>query len=182
MVLPGSRPRDGMTPVHDRTVFAWMPPSRRDDDVNASASTRTIVLSTRSVAFMLAPCFALAVTPAAAQTYPTKPVRYVVPFPAGGSPDIIARLITERFTKMWGQQVLVENRAGAGGTVGAAYRGEVGARRLHALPVQHRFERDRAVALREDAVRPPARLRADLAHRARRRTCSSCIRRCRRRR
>jgi tripartite-type tricarboxylate transporter receptor subunit TctC len=57
----------------------------------------------------------------AAQTWPAKPVRYVVPFPAGGSPDIIARLITERFTKIWGQQVLVENRTGAGGTVGAAY-------------------------------------------------------------
>jgi tripartite-type tricarboxylate transporter receptor subunit TctC len=56
-----------------------------------------------------------------AQTYPAKPVRYVVPFPAGGSPDIIARLITERYSRMWGQQVLVENRPGAGGTVGAAY-------------------------------------------------------------
>lgn len=56
-----------------------------------------------------------------AQTYPTKPVRYIVPFPAGGSPDIIARLISERFTKMWGQQVLVDNRTGAGGTVGAAF-------------------------------------------------------------
>src|SRR5687768_8039592 len=55
-----------------------------------------------------------------AQTWPTKPVRYVVPFPAGASPDIIARLITERFSKMWGQQVLVDNRSGAGGTVGAS--------------------------------------------------------------
>jgi tripartite-type tricarboxylate transporter receptor subunit TctC len=64
---------------------------------------------------------ALATTGSTAQIYPAKPVRYVVPFPAGGSPDIIARLITERFTKMWGQQVLVENRTGAGGTVGAAY-------------------------------------------------------------
>lgn len=71
--------------------------------------------------------FALAIAlwllpgPATAQTYPTKPVRYIVPFPAGGSPDIIARLITERFSKMWGHQVLVDNRAGAGGTVGAAF-------------------------------------------------------------
>ena len=55
-----------------------------------------------------------------AQTFPTKPVRYIVPFPAGASPDLIARLITERFSKMWGQQVLVDNRSGAGGTVGAA--------------------------------------------------------------
>ena len=56
-----------------------------------------------------------------AQAYPTKPVRYIVPFPAGGSPDIIARLITERFSRMWGQQLLVDNRPGAGGTVGAAF-------------------------------------------------------------
>jgi tripartite-type tricarboxylate transporter receptor subunit TctC len=56
-----------------------------------------------------------------AQSYPAKPVRYVVPFPAGASPDIIARLITDRLSRMWGQQVPVENRAGAGGTVGAAF-------------------------------------------------------------
>jgi tripartite-type tricarboxylate transporter receptor subunit TctC len=58
---------------------------------------------------------------ATAQPYPTKPVRYVVPFPAGASPDIIARLVTERFSRMWGQQVIVDNRSGAGGTVGAAF-------------------------------------------------------------
>jgi tripartite-type tricarboxylate transporter receptor subunit TctC len=56
-----------------------------------------------------------------AQSYPVKPVRYVVPFPAGASPDIVARLLTERLSRMWGQQVLVDNRAGAGGTVGAAF-------------------------------------------------------------
>jgi tripartite-type tricarboxylate transporter receptor subunit TctC len=56
-----------------------------------------------------------------AQGYPAKPVRYIVPFPAGASPDIIARLVTERLSRIWGQQVLVDNRSGAGGTVGAAY-------------------------------------------------------------
>jgi tripartite-type tricarboxylate transporter receptor subunit TctC len=59
--------------------------------------------------------------PASAQSYPVKPVRYVVPFPPGGSPDIIARVISDRFSRMWGQQVLVENRSGAGGTLGAAF-------------------------------------------------------------
>jgi len=62
-----------------------------------------------------------------AQTYPAKPVRYVVPFPAGASPDIVARMITERFSRMWGQQVLVDNRSGAGGTVGAAYAAKAAA-------------------------------------------------------
>ena len=56
-----------------------------------------------------------------AQSYPAKPVRYVVPFPAGASPDIVARLLTERLSRMWSQQVLVDNRSGAGGTVGAAF-------------------------------------------------------------
>jgi tripartite-type tricarboxylate transporter receptor subunit TctC len=53
--------------------------------------------------------------------YPSKPVRYVVPFPAGASPDIVARIITERLSRMWGTQLLVENRSGAGGTLGAAF-------------------------------------------------------------
>lgn len=58
---------------------------------------------------------------ATAQGYPAKPVRYVVPFPAGGSPDIVARALAERLGKIWGQQVIVDNRSGAGGTVGAAF-------------------------------------------------------------
>ena len=75
-----------------------------------------------SALVIAAACTALSLSaPSWAQSYPLKPVRYVVPFPAGASPDIVARLLTERFSRMWGQQVLVENRSGAGGTVGAAY-------------------------------------------------------------
>jgi tripartite-type tricarboxylate transporter receptor subunit TctC len=55
-----------------------------------------------------------------AQAYPVKPVRYLVPFPAGGSPDIVARLLGERLNRIWGQPVVIENRGGAGGTVAAA--------------------------------------------------------------
>lgn len=56
---------------------------------------------------------------APAQPYPAKPVRYIVPFPAGASPDIVGRLMGDRLSRIWGQQVVVDNRAGAGGTVGA---------------------------------------------------------------
>ncbi|HYD57112.1 MAG TPA: tripartite tricarboxylate transporter substrate binding protein [Burkholderiales bacterium] len=56
---------------------------------------------------------------AAAQSFPNKAVRVVVPFPAGGAADSIARIVTERMSNKWGQPVLVENRAGAGGNVGA---------------------------------------------------------------
>lgn len=64
---------------------------------------------------------ALAAGHALAQAYPSKPVRYIVPFPAGGSPDLVARLLAERLGRLWNQQVIVDNRSGAGGTVGAAY-------------------------------------------------------------
>lgn len=56
---------------------------------------------------------------ATAQTYPTKPVRYIVPFPAGGSPDLVGRLLSDRLSKLWLQQVVVDNRSGAGGTLAA---------------------------------------------------------------
>lgn len=59
--------------------------------------------------------------PASAQTFPTKPVRYVVPFGPGGSPDIVGRLIADRLTRMWGQQVIVDNRVGVAGVMGTAY-------------------------------------------------------------
>ncbi|MFN3348011.1 Bug family tripartite tricarboxylate transporter substrate binding protein [Pseudorhodoplanes sp.] len=56
----------------------------------------------------------------AAQNWPDKPIRFIVTQAAGGTPDIIARLIAERFGKALGQQVVVENRPGAGNTIGAA--------------------------------------------------------------
>jgi len=63
--------------------------------------------------------FALSST-AHAQTWPQKPVRFIVPFPPGGATDISARLLSQKLNEMWGQQVVIENRGGAGGGVGAA--------------------------------------------------------------
>ena len=62
-----------------------------------------------------------ATSPRSGQDFPTKPVRYVIPFPAGSSNDIVGRLLTERMTRLWGQQVIVDNRVGAAGTIGAAF-------------------------------------------------------------
>src|SRR5258707_4522169 len=65
-------------------------------------------------------CAALLAAPAAlAQTYPQKPIRYIVPFPAGGIADVFARIIGGRIAEAWGQAVVVENRAGASGNIGA---------------------------------------------------------------
>lgn len=58
---------------------------------------------------------------AANGAFPTKPVTLVVPNPPGGASDVMARLIGTGLSQMWGQPVVVENRAGAGGSIGAEY-------------------------------------------------------------
>jgi tripartite-type tricarboxylate transporter receptor subunit TctC len=64
--------------------------------------------------------FLLSITSAVtlAQDYPTKPVRMIEPFGAGGGPDIIARAISPKLSELWGQPVTVENHPGAGATAG----------------------------------------------------------------
>lgn len=59
-------------------------------------------------------------TAAAAQSWPQKQVRFIVPFAAGGATDIPARMLAEKLSQAWGQPVIVENRPGAGGSLGAA--------------------------------------------------------------
>lgn len=63
----------------------------------------------------------LAAAPVAAQNYPNKPIHIIVTFTPGGAPDILARLLADRLAAVWGQQVIVDNKPGAGGNIGADF-------------------------------------------------------------
>ncbi len=81
---------------------------------------------TRSVVLfcLVAAASALTAPVLAQQPYPTKPIRLILPFPPGGSTDIVARLIGQKLTESWGVPVLIDNRPGAGGNIA----GEVAAK------------------------------------------------------
>ena len=78
--------------------------------------TRPFTLATMAV---LSLCAALLMTPAAAQDFPSKPVRLVVGFPPGGLADILARVLADKLPVVWNQPVVVENRPGASGVIAA---------------------------------------------------------------
>ncbi|HWD23195.1 MAG TPA: tripartite tricarboxylate transporter substrate binding protein [Burkholderiales bacterium] len=73
----------------------------------------------KSIFIIACALLAAAGVPANAQTFPAKPVRLVVPFPPGGPADGLGRLLAEKLKQSWGESVIVENRGGAGGNIGA---------------------------------------------------------------
>lgn len=77
----------------------------------------------RLAAFALCGFVALAVTaqaqPAKPAPYPSKPLRWIIPFPPGGATDLLGRFVAQRLSETWGQPVVVENRSGASGTIGS---------------------------------------------------------------
>ena len=90
----------------------------------ASSTLRQLRLAVKvigawaGIALPLLFCIPLA---AQSQTFPSKPIRLVVPFAAGGGNDLLARIISQKFLEKWGQPVIVDNRPGAGGNVGADF-------------------------------------------------------------
>ncbi len=84
------------------------------------------------------------------QGYPTKPVRMIEPFGAGGGPDLMARAVSPKLSELWGQPVTVENHPGAGSTAAPPGR-EVAGRRLHVAREHQRSGIQRS-AFEEPAV------------------------------
>ncbi len=76
-----------------------------------------------TVALLAAACCAVAAPIASAQGYPAKPIRIVVPFPAGGTSDILARSVGQKLAEEWKQQIVVDNRPGAGANIGGHLAG-----------------------------------------------------------
>lgn len=71
-----------------------------------------------AIRFLLAALAASMCGVAPAQSYPVKPIRFIAPFPPGGSTDFLARIVALKMSESMGQQVVVENRGGAAGTIG----------------------------------------------------------------
>src|SRR5690606_18945184 len=104
-------PVRGLVPIHREAPTAW---NRCFDRQRAVAMIRLVSVLTLALAFL---------SPAAAQ-WPERPVRLIVPYSAGGSTDLVARLVAARMTERIGQQFVVDNRTGAGTLIGT----EIGAR------------------------------------------------------
>ena len=107
------------------------------------------------------PCSASCWRPAlaAAQSWPQKPIKMIVPFPAGGGTDFIGRVAAKHLSTRLGQQVVVENRGGANGAIGLQGADAVRSRRLHDRDLL-RHAGGQSVALRQAALSGAARLRA----------------------
>jgi tripartite-type tricarboxylate transporter receptor subunit TctC len=113
----GDKRNDGISPAPrssaDRqNVFYWV---KQKPPQNTWGGRMPILLS-RSI--MAAALLLALAAPAAADDYPSKPIRMIVPFPPGGSNDVVGRLIAKQLGEKLGQQVFVDNRGGAGGTLG----------------------------------------------------------------
>jgi tripartite-type tricarboxylate transporter receptor subunit TctC len=96
-----------------------MAAARRSSDAGADARTNRVRRGRRALGATVALAAALLAGPAAADSYPSRAIRVVVPFSAGGTVDILARLVGAKLQLAWGQPVVVDNRTGAGGNLGA---------------------------------------------------------------
>jgi tripartite-type tricarboxylate transporter receptor subunit TctC len=107
--------------VHFRTGFNRLPTTTFEEEKTMRLTVRRgLALAAALLTALLTAEFAQPAA-GAAPAYPTKPIRLVVPFPAGASSDIVGRLIGERLASQMGEQVIADNRPGAGGNLGIGF-------------------------------------------------------------
>src|SRR5882757_10906620 len=92
------------------------PPRRTANPFDTEAAMRAVLRAVMTLGLAL-----VSLAGAQAQDFPSRPVRFVVPYAAGGSGDMLARLLGNKLASIWGQQVVVDNRAGAGGLIGTEF-------------------------------------------------------------
>src|SRR5262249_47547787 len=93
---------------------------RFGDDCNHNRGADGMRCTIRLAALAAFAALGLGGSPLGAQTYPTRTITVVVPFPAGGASDVVARIVTEHMSRTLGHQLVIENVGGAGGTLGSA--------------------------------------------------------------
>jgi tripartite-type tricarboxylate transporter receptor subunit TctC len=89
--------------------------------LRASRGKEEIMRIARSLLLSLCIAVTLVATTALAQTYPSKPVRLIVTYPPAGSSDLMARILGQKLSELWGQSVIVENKPGAAGSIGMEF-------------------------------------------------------------
>src|SRR3546814_9991990 len=87
----------------------------------------------QAAVFSLSAGLCLPIAHANDEAYPNRPIKFVVPYTAGGSNDVVGRVLAQKLSADWGVPIIVENRAGAGGNLGAALRSEEHTSELQSL-------------------------------------------------
>ena len=109
---------------------------------------------------VVAIALALAHGAANAQAYPVKPIRMITPYAPGGGSDTLARILGQKLLEAWGQPVVVDNRPGGGGIIGAETVARAAPRRLHVSGHAQRRSHHQSAPLFEITLRPIQGLRA----------------------
>ena len=134
---------------------------------------------TAKLSRVLAACILAILSAAALAQYPSRPIKLIVPIPAGGAPDIAARVVGQKLSELLGQAFVIENHAGSNGNIAGDLVAKAPPDGYTLLLGQDSLDRDQSAPLRQDAVRPAEGPRCRSRPSCRISSSSPSIRRCR---